>query len=504
MTFFLNLLKMKKNDDVLQIVKEIDRSIELGDEQSLRTSTAKSEPLLNVQTDKKIILAFSYKLENAYSFLYTQFEYKNGVKIIPVNQSLQNAKRCIRLALSVSSTEKSNLVKQLWVNYGNVLDYLGRGVEALYAYEQALKLDPKFAMAVGNKAITSRRFAIVTGEYFGVMQVEAYQAIGSIIDDPELVAVGGMEAKNYLKMELDRIESMVKDKKVLKQKMPHEKYDSSNLDPFEKFYLEFCIKNDLFLNFHIHDKSCESAISDPIFISTITEIKDNDTFYNLARYINQIKEDYAVARLSLVQSQYRQKVFDRISKRTTYIYPLDYSQSHIYYGLLKSAFKDAFSILDKIAVFLNMYLSLGLDETKISFDSDQNSKNSIWLETKLKGQPPEVRERFLDTENTSLYALYDIYKDFRNGHYKDIKEIRNALTHRQLTIFMSGIIQIPKNTNFFSIESDDMLEKTLEVMRLTKAAIIYLINAVTIEESKKRKDSGKIIPEFPVDTTQFL
>ena len=45
--------------------------------------------------------------------------------------------------------------------------------------------------------------------------------------------------------------------------------------------------------------------------------------------------------------------------------------------------------------------------------------------------------------------------------------------------------------NLFSISADEMLSKTIQLMRLIKAAIIYLVNAVTIEEKKKNITTGK-------------
>ncbi|GAH88502.1 unnamed protein product, partial [marine sediment metagenome] len=46
------------------------------------------------------------------------------------------------------------LRKQIWTNYGNCLDTLGRTIEALYAYDEVLKIDSNFPMAMGNKAMS--------------------------------------------------------------------------------------------------------------------------------------------------------------------------------------------------------------------------------------------------------------------------------------------------------------------------------------------------------------
>jgi LA2681-like HEPN len=196
----------------------------------------------------------------------------------------------------------------------------------------------------------------------------------------------------------------------------------------------------------------------------------------------------------LVQSQFRRQDFDSISKRTTFVNPLDYSQTNIYTGLLKSAYKEAFNILDKISVFLNQYYNLGLKESSIYFES-------IWVKDKKKD--PSIREEILNAENMSLYALYDIFRDFQSGYYTRMKDIRRALTHRQLTIFELGSGVINNNPELVSVTSGEMVNQTIELMRLVKAAIIYLINTVTLEEKKKNMHSDKRLGRIEVDTTQF-
>ena len=473
------------------VLRKIALGFQLHHESVVREALEEGEKLLPRLSEKQEIAFLNSQLGNACSDLFSLFEYKKDNKNIPLSDALQKAKKFFRNALSAVKDQNSHLEKQIWVNYGNCLDSLGRGVEALYAYEEALKIDPKFAMAIGNKAITSRHFATISGSYAGAIHIDAYQAIQSIIDDEELVEVGGLGAKRHFEAELKTIETRVKNKQVLQEHSKHPSYDDSALSDFENFYVQFCIINKLFLNFHIHDDTCEAALSDPIFISITTPIDDTTTFFSFARYINQIKEDYAVARLLLVQSQLRKKDFDSISRRTTFVNPLDYSQTNIYTGLLKSAYKEAFNILDKISVFLNRYYNLGLKESSIYFET-------IWVKDKKKD--PSIREEILNAENMSLYALYDIYRDFQSGYYTGMKDIRRALTHRQLTIFELGIGETNNDSELVSVTSGEMVNQTVQLMRLVKAAIIYLINTVTLEEKKKNIHSDKRMGTLEVDT----
>ena len=375
------------------------------------------------------------------------------------------------------------------MNYGNCLDILGRGVEALDAYDAAITIDEHFSMAIGNKAKALRFFADISGKYRGATYLVAYQAIKSIIDSQDLIAIGGLGARKSFEDELQKIASVFTDKRDLEKRLVHSKYSTTNLTAFEEYYLAFCAKEELFLNFHLHDSQCESAITDPIFISLITPIEDIDTFDQLAKNINQIKEDYAIARLLLVQSQFKREDFDNISRRTTFVNTLDYAQFNLYSGLLKSAFKEAYNILDKIAVFINDYYNLGLRTDGIYF-------------TKFWQTAGKMRDKILESKNISLYALYDISQDFKSGYYERLKAIRDASTHRKLVIFDSMLTDSDKRDEKDSIGHDTMLGETVKLLRLTKSAIIYLINFVSIEENRKR-GSG-LIPTIVMDTSQFL
>lgn len=467
----------------------VDIGFGLNDQKIVRQGLDIGEQNLKDQQDTKYKANIHYNLANGYLSLYGLVERKISIEAIPQSENLQKAKLHFREALKLCDEFNFDFKKQVFVNYGNCLDTLGRGVEALNAYDNAIRIDKNFSMAIGNKAKALRFFADISGQYRGAIYLEAYQAIKSIIDNQDLVAIGGLGAINSFENELQKIESLFNDKKYLTKKLEHSKYSTTKLSEFEIFYLDFCAKEKLFLNFHIHNNQCESAVTDPIFISLITKIEDNDTFYQLAKYINQIKEDYAIARLLLAQSQFKREDFDSISRRTTFVNTLDYSQFNLYFGLLKSAFKEAYNILDKIAVFINDYYKLGLPEDKIYF-------TSIWQKDK------KMREEILKSKNISLYALYDIFQDFKSDHYKNIQNIRNASTHRKLVIFDSMLTDWDKKDDKHNIGYDTMLSETINLLRLTKSAIIYLINFVNVEENKKRSN-GLIAPMF-VDTSQFL
>lgn len=73
-----------------------------------------------------------------------------------------------------------------------------------------------------------------------------------------------------------------------------------------------------------------------------------------------------------------------------------------------------------------------------------------------------------------------------------------------MNVFDSLITSVDDKTDKHNIDSDTFFQETLDLMCLTKAAIIYLINFFNTEEEKKKKANGKLILDMPVDTSQFL
>ena len=446
------------------------------------------ESLLAEQKCDDYRIPLQYNLSNAYISLYYLVEWKiernapPSAESAPKSENLQAAKAYLRKVIFSAKKLDRDFYRQAWVNYGNCLDTLGRSVEAFVAYDMALKYDNHFSMAIGNKAKASIVFANISGKYSKSIYAMAYQAIKSIIDDPELIKTGGPDAKIKFDNQLRAIEDRFKnEQELLSKKIIHPPYDMTGLSNFEKYYINFCRKERLFLNFHIHDDQCEAALYDPIFIKILLDNNAKKPLaepYKFVKYINQIKEDFMTARLLLVQSQYRRDDFDNISQITTLVYCLDYSKFNLYIGLLKSAFKEAFNILDKVAVFINDYYCLGLDEDQISFISSNDAK-CVWQKGGL------IREKILASKNMSLYAIYDIFLDFKSGYYKNIRTIRNSLTHRKLVVFDSSTLHREIEDSKHEITQEDLLQKTIELLRLVKAAIIYLINFVNLEEEKK-------------------
>ena len=101
-----------------------------------------------------------YNLANGYSALSNLERRLEGAdyRLDPDDTPLVRAKYYYRKALAVNESNR-DLRTQQWINYGNCLSGLGRTVEAMSAYDQALQLFPEHPMAKGNLGIELHHFA---------------------------------------------------------------------------------------------------------------------------------------------------------------------------------------------------------------------------------------------------------------------------------------------------------------------------------------------------------
>jgi|ERR1035438_598899 hypothetical protein len=195
------------------------------------------------------------------------------------------------------------------------------------------------------------------------------------------------------------------------------------------------------------------------------------------------------ARLALVQSQLTSDDLSAVSEQTTLINLYDYSASNIYVGYLKSAYKEAFGVLDKIAVLLNHYLGLGLPE-------DHCYYRSVWYVHGPDDSPldppaiaPQVKQQGL-----RLFGLYLLCQDPCGSKYS---QIRNALTHRYLRAYHSA--GGPKGTYTFK----ELTRITIEAFYQIKCAIMYVPLFIEASERAKHSDSDRV-GTIPLSTRQHL
>jgi tetratricopeptide (TPR) repeat protein len=495
-------LKTPKSRNILVGINMAGFLIDIGyglkDPKIVETGLSQAKRLLRKVTSPSLEGPLLYNIANAFNALFRiKYEGHSQPPIPYVDELLQEVKSFLRKAIEKERYLEEDLKKRLWTNYGNCLDNLNRSAEAIYAYDKVMELDPQDPMALGNKAIALMKFADISGAYRIAAYIKSYQMLKRAISFKDEIAYkADVSAVVDFSRAIETIEKRVHDKNILRLKIKHDKIETAGMTDFEKAYIDFCTANRLFLNLHIHEEECEPSVVDSIFISPIRAPEASDEVWELIKYLNQVKEDFSVARLLLFQSQFKRDDLIRISRRTTLVNtPID-GAFNLYIGLLKAAFKEVYGILDKIAVFMNKYYNIGLDDKCICYDSF-NSSESIW-----KNDRHEIREEISGSTNPSLYALYDIALDFNSRDYERYRQIRNSLVHRKLVVLLPNASSDNRVDHDERISYDILVARTIGLFQIVRSAIVYLVNGVQFEELRDSKYSTHKIVRVQFDTEQ--
>ncbi len=424
-----------------------------------------------IVNDDKLAPTAVYNLANAYlGLFYFQLEKRQEIFFLK-KDNLDSAKYYYRKALQFKSG--NILTAQILVNLGNCFDYIGRVVEALECYDQALSLRPDFGMALGNKGKALHYYADLCGEHQVTFIMEAYTLLKSA--KSEVTPEAALSFSETLKVIEKRGRNLPLDNPP---KFPG--YSIKGKTKLERYLIDFCLRNQLYLNVCNFCKKCDAAIGDTITIRKMTVPANDYSYLTLSSYLNEIKQDYVTARALMVLSSYEKLNLDFFDRYVTITDTLDQSISNIYIQLTKTSFKTFYDLLDKIAFFINDYLCLGIQEERINF-------STIWYTSRDR---KKIKETIVKTRNASLNALYNIHKDLDYGMYRTLKDTRNSLTHRFVKIKVTPVVDSDR------VMSEETLTKqTLDLAKIVRNSIIYLLQFVQVEELKKpKKTTGSTIP----------
>lgn len=420
-----------------------------------------------------------YNLANGYMNYYslTKNKFLNGKNIII------EIKNLFKKAFKIS--DNADLSVQILVNLGNFYNYFGRYADALEYYEEALRINPTHGMALVNKGqslIQYRNFM----NHDSPMLLDAYNCFKDALKSNNLTYQGKMAAEMSIKIFEENNNPLSLNKKN-KTKLNIKPY-YSNLEELSNI---FCYNNRLYLNLCNFCQKCENAIGDTIAIKRMTtpfknEKIEDDLFLVLSSYLNQIKMDFISARLNLILYQYEELDLKFINDNVVIIDSLNYEMHNIRIQLVKDSFKSFYDILDKISFFINEYFDLGIEPWQIDF-------KKFWYDDFKK----KILREELDLNNNGLKALFDIHGDILYGDEKKLNKIRNTLTHRVLKIKLFSVDE-EKDT----LTEEELFNRTVDLAKIVRNAIIYLMVMVDIEESKK--DDSDSVPMFAHEVPNYL
>lgn len=376
---------------------------------------------------------------------------------------------------------------QILTNLGLMFNDVGRFIEAIELWDAALSLLPTFGMALGSRGTGFKYYGLASADGYDreILLLTAHRAFAAttkrVLWDghypPEVrqfFASGASEIAEHL--DLDAIAADYR---------PEE--PSLGRSRREQSYRRWALRHRLFIN-PLNDCGADPvAASDHLMLPPLTVGLETSGPPPVIGLFNQMKQEYAFARLLLYEGT-QDDGLHFADRRVQLSDTLDYPSYSISAEKTRTAFRLAYSLLDKVGYFINAYWALGTENHRVGF-------RSVWY---AQGDSSlGLHTAFQDYENWPLHGLFWLSKDLfddkfqrvTNPDAREIFIIRNHLEHKYLQLHemivgepASGALGMPISEHAFAT-------KALRILKMARAAMIYLPLAVHREEVRRKKHS---------------
>jgi LA2681-like HEPN len=250
--------------------------------------------------------------------------------------------------------------------------------------------------------------------------------------------------------------------------------------PAERAYRRWALAEGLFLNPLLVIGPHSIAATDRRHLPAHTAaIGDPPEFI---AWFNQMKQEFVGARWFLYDADCGHKKHFA-DKHVGFVNTLDYAAFGLQIEKARAAFRVAYGLLDKVAGFINAYYRLGLEPTRVDIRNVWHEKKSV------------IRTPFAAKQNLQLRGLYWLAQDIVGHDPSDqdsiapeachLKKLRNLLEHRCLVLR-----EMDLGDPMGVVETEMLREfqaSTLQVLRLARAALMYLAFSMKQEERARRK-----------------
>jgi hypothetical protein len=374
---------------------------------------------------------------------------------------------------------------QILTNAGNAINFTGRFVEAPELYDEALRLEPAFGHAHGNRAICIEEYArtLYDSGHRAVFLREAHRGLATAAEsDLDPAAKAGFAQLR------DRIASVIPPAYLING-IDLENFSLGDSDE-EIAYRRWCGTEHLFLN-PLNDLGPYPIAARDI-LGTPSMVGDLETGPYFQGFFNQLKQEYCSARWMLFEGHKKEPHF---SDKEMLLYDtLDHPAYSLSLEQAKLAFRAGYSIFDKIAFFLNAYDNLHIPERQVSF-------RTLWYKDQKRAKG--IRDEFAARENLPWRGLFWLGKDLHENRAdfldvmdpdaRGLAEMRNHLEHKYLQLHDDKWHEVnsvagatPVNyTIVRSVGRSAFLGSALRILKLARASLIYLSLGIEIEERNR-------------------
>ena len=475
---------------------EIDSASDTGDEARLLHLVQRAEQLATSNEAHRPELL--YFASNAYSALDAVKRQDPSIAWQWERPEATSTILSLRAAKADKEFSRLNPVRQCQVltNLGNALNQVGRPVEAIESWDQALSLIPVFAMALGNRADGLVYFAnaLHDGGHRGCLWSEAKTGFDRALDERAFWDSGSQpDVAEAFRTRRDYLSEVVQPDWAISSFAQGE--ENLGLTYEEKSYRKWRLGERLFLN-PLNDLGpWPLAARDVYHLPNHTYgLQERPRF---VRYFDLMKQEYVAACALFFEG--KPEDIEEYSDREVLLYEhADYEVFGLRLEKQKASYRMAYSVLDKIAGFINDYFGLGRDEKKLSF-------RNVWYD-QPKGQPRTLDPRLIEIRNWPLRGLHAVSKDIFDIGFQDVadpeakqlSETRNAMEHRFLSVHGFGNAASDGGAHT-SISYDDFVRRASRLLKTVRAALTYLSMAMHAEERRRSENrtDEKLIVDFP-------
>lgn len=377
---------------------------------------------------------------------------------------------------------------EILTNLSNQLNTVGRFVEALEMRERVLSEKPDFFVALGNRGLARVEYAqsIYLDQNKEQLFWAAYQdlrnavTLGRVSDYHDPGAVEAFERK------VAELEAHIPIG-FLQHDMEFIEYGLGET-PSEQAYRQWALDAGLFLN-PLNDLGpYTAAAADTLLLPDIYTGNAHPPIY--FGFFNQLKQEYVSARWLYFEGVTAGEHFS--DKDVVLGDVVGYPRYGLALEKVKLAFRATYSLFDKVALFLNAYMAVGLEPKQVNF-------KSLWWEKVPQGRRAGVlRPPFVGLRNWPLQGLFWLSKDlfddtFTRGTDPDARNLkvdRDHVEHRYFQVRDSALPEdalLPLPVLAHSVLREDLAAKTLRLLKLARAAFIYLACAMSVEERRRRR-----------------
>lgn len=398
----------------------------------------------------------------------------------------------------------NHLRAQVHCNLGNAFNKTGRTIDAIEHWELALEFNPLLAMAQGNlgEGLGFYASTLYDEGHAGLLFLQARHHLARAVD----IGLGRDGATydaalKHFKRGLEFFDGLLaRIGASPDDDMTWVRDFSMGKSKAERDYRRWCLERKLFLN------PLNDAYIEPIAAHDVLNLPDHpadDTGITYLAFFNQLKQEFAYARWCLYEGSVSSKLH-MADREVRLAFNADHARYSIALEQVKTAFRTAYSLMDKVAYFVNDYWKLQIPEKQVDF-------NSVWTEKKkpLNGR---IREMLEDSRNLSLQALYWLSRDFFDEQLHKVaapdahalKDLRNHLEHK----FLKVVDIKPSNqepailTDRLShkVTPEELMAKAERVLKVARSALVYLCLAMHRQE-ELRPDDGKT--RFPLQVEEL-